>query len=147
MQENKENKFNFVYEKTTAEDREFIIELQIPRVYHGGIVNNIIEWTIDREKGMYLIDNDSPGSLVLDGIDGPKVDNFIYKNAINRISYRHEYKKLKYSLMIESYYVAPELLEEKQYVIDAMRTALITSITAFYGNCELVSDDWNAVEN
>ena len=74
-------KFNFVCEKIAEEDRKFIEAFQIYRVYHGGNVD-VSNWSCDKEKGMYFILNDSPLGLVLEGVDGPKVANFIYKNTI-----------------------------------------------------------------
>ena len=79
-------KFNFVYEKTTEEDRKFIESFQIHRVYHGGMVD-VVYWVYDKEKGMYFVDNDAPLGLVLEGVDGPQVANFIYKNIVNTIKY------------------------------------------------------------
>ena len=137
-----DSKFNFVYEDTTEEDKNFLEKFQILQVYHGGDVIIPRYWTADREKGMFLIDNDSPGPLVLDGIDGPEVCSFIYKNVVSKIYYRYDYENYKYSLMIEDYYVDTELIDEKQYVMDAMREALIERVKGIFGNCELVSDNY-----
>ena len=79
-------KFNFVYEKITEEDRKFIESFHINRVYHGGMVD-VVYWVYDKEKGMYFVDNDAPLGLVLEGVDGPQVANFIYKNIVNTIKY------------------------------------------------------------
>ena len=43
--------------------------------------------------------------------------------------------------MIEGYYVDSMLLDEKQYLVDAMREALIVAKRGRFGNCELVSDN------
>ena len=136
-----DSKFNFVYEDTTEEDKKFINKFQIYRQYHGGTIRVPDKMAVDREKGMFLVDNDYPGALVLDGIDGPEVCSFIYKNVASKIYYRHSYNNFKYSLMIEDYYVDTELRDEKQYVMDAMREALIERVKGIFGNCELVSDN------
>ena len=91
---------------------------------------------------MFLAYNDCPRALVLDGIDGPDVCSFIYKNVVSEIYYRYDYENYKYSLMIEDYYVDTELRDEEQYVMDAMREALIERVKGMYGNCELVSDNY-----
>jgi hypothetical protein len=43
--------------------------------------------------------------------------------------------------MIEDYYVNRELRDEEQYVMDAMREALIEDLRGLYGSCKLVSDN------
>ena len=136
-----ESKFNFVFEDITEEEKKFINKFQISRQYHGGHIRVPGKMVVDREKGMFLAYNDSPRALVLDGIDGPDVCNFIYKNVVSKIYYRYDYENYKYSLMIEDYYVDTELIDEKQYVMDAMREALIERVKGMYGNCELVSDN------
>ena len=60
-----DSKFNFVFEETTEEDKKFIRKFHLSKVYHLGPVYNLGEWTADRDKGMFLIYNASPGSLVL----------------------------------------------------------------------------------
>ena len=71
-------KFNFVCEKIAEKDRKFIESFHIRRVYHGGMVQ-VVYWAFDKEKEMYLVINDSPLGLVLDGVNGPKVANFFIK--------------------------------------------------------------------
>ena len=116
-------KFNFVYEKTTEEDRKFIESFQIHRVYHGGMVD-VVYWVYDKEKGMYFVDNDAPLGLVLEGVDGPQVANFIYKNIVNTIKY--DYYEDKFVLYVEykEFRVDEVLKKEEEYVIEAMRNAL-----------------------
>ena len=116
-------KFNFVYEKTTEEDRKFIESFQIHRVYHGGMVD-VVYWVYDKEKGMYFVDNDAPLGLVLEGVDGPQVANFIYKNIVNTIKY--DYYEDKFVLYVEykEFRVDEVLKGEEEYVIEAMRKAL-----------------------
>ena len=116
-------KFNFVYEKTTDEDRKFIESFQIHRVYHGGMVD-VVYWVYDKEKGMYFVDNDAPLGLVLEGVDGPQVANFIYKNIVNTIKY--DYYEDKFVLYVEykEFRVDEVLKKEEEYVIEAMRNAL-----------------------
>ena len=67
--------------------------------------------------------------------------SFIYKNVVSEIYYRYDYENYKYSLMIEKYYVDIELRDEEQYVMEAMREALIERAKGGYGNCKLVSDN------
>ncbi|MCR5837079.1 MAG: hypothetical protein K6G88_11280 [Lachnospiraceae bacterium] len=138
-----DSKFNFVFEGLNEEDEKFLEKIKIIRVYHGGEARMPRHWTADREKGMFLIYNDSPGSLVLDGINGPDVNSFIYKNVVSEIHYRYEYdnSNSNYSLMIEKYYVNRELRDEEQYVMDAMRKALIEDLRGLHGSCKLVSDN------
>ena len=116
-------KFNFVYEKTTDEDRKFIESFQIHRVYHGGNVD-VPYWACDKGKGMYFVDNDAPLGLVLEGVDGPQVANFIYKNIVNTIKY--DYYEDKFVLYVEykEFRVDEVLKKEEEYVIEAMRNAL-----------------------
>ncbi|MBC5668416.1 MULTISPECIES: hypothetical protein [Eubacterium] len=116
-------KFNFVYEKITEEDRKFIESFHINRVYHGGMVD-VVYWVYDKEKGMYFVDNDAPLGLVLEGVDGPQVANFIYKNIVNTIKY--DYYEDKFVLYVEykEFRVDEVLKKEEEYVIEAMRNAL-----------------------
>ena len=116
-------KFNFVYEETTEEDRKFIESFQIHRGYHGGMVD-VVYWVYDKEKGMYFVDNDAPLGLVLEGVDGPQVANFIYKNIVNTIKY--DYYEDKFVLYVEykEFRVDEVLKKEEEYVIEAMRNAL-----------------------
>ena len=116
-------KFNFVYEKITEEDRKFIESFQIYRVYHGGMVD-VVYWVYDKEKGMYFVDNDAPLGLVLEGVNGPQVANFIYKNIVNTVKY--DYYEDKFVLYVEykEFRVDEVLKGEEEYVIEAMRKAL-----------------------
>ena len=122
-------KFNFVYEKITEEDRKFIESFHINRVYHGGMVD-VVYWVYDKEKGMYFVDNDAPLGLVLEGVDGPQVANFIYKNIVNTIKY--DYYEDKFVLYVEykEFRVDKRLKDEEEYVVEAMRKAL----EVFWGN-------------
>ena len=116
-------KFNFVYEETTEEDRKFIESFQIEKEYHSGMVD-VMYWACDKEKGMYFVDNDAPLGLVLEGVDGPQVANFIYKNIVNTIKY--DYYEDKFVLYVEykEFRVDEVLKKEEEYVIEAMRNAL-----------------------
>ena len=116
-------KFNFVYEKTTEEDRKFIESFQIHRVYHGGMVD-VVFWVYDKEKGMYFILNDAPLGLVLEGVDGPKVANFIYKNIVNTIKYDYHSDRFVLSIEYKEIRVDKRLKDEGEYVVEAMRKAL-----------------------
>lgn len=116
-------KFNFVYEKTTEEDRKFIESFQIHRVYHGGMVD-VVYWVYDKEKGMYFVDNDAPLGLVLEGVDGPQVANFIYKNIVNTIKYVYHSDRFVLSIEYKGFMVDERLKDEEEYVIEAMKNAL-----------------------
>ena len=80
-----ENNFNFVYEKATEDDEKLVRKLRVKKRYNAGYINYLREIAVDRDKGMFLFPNDGPGSLVLEGIKGPEVDTFIYKNCVNEI--------------------------------------------------------------
>lgn len=116
-------KFNFVYEKITEEDRKFIESFHINRVYHGGMVD-VVYWVYDKEKGMYFVDNDAPLGLVLEGVDGPQVANFIYKNIVNTIKYVYHSDRFVLSIEYKGFMVDERLKDEEEYVIEAMKNAL-----------------------
>ena len=122
-------KFNFVCEKIAEEDRKFIESFHIRRVYHGGMVQ-VVYWAFDKEKEMYLVINDSPLGLVLDGVNGPKVANFIYKNIINTIKYDYHSDRFVLSIEYKEFRVDKRLKDEEEYVVEAMRKAL----EVFWGN-------------
>ncbi|WP_147365755.1 MULTISPECIES: hypothetical protein [unclassified Eubacterium (in: firmicutes)] len=116
-------KFNFVCEKIAEEDRKFIESFHIRRVYHGGMVQ-VVYWAFDKEKEMYLVINDSPLGLVLDGVNGPKVANFIYKNIVNTIKYVYHSDRFVLSIEYKGFMVDERLKDEEEYVIEAMKNAL-----------------------
>ena len=126
-------KFNFVYEKTTEEDRKFIESFQIHRVYHGGMVD-VVYWVYDKEKGMYFVDNDAPLGLVLEGVDGPQVANFIYKNIVNTIKYDYYVNRFVLSIEYKGFMIDERLKNEEKYVIGAMRNALEVFLSNTFKN-------------
>ncbi|WP_147365761.1 hypothetical protein [Eubacterium sp. AF15-50] len=126
-------KFNFVYEKTTEEDRKFIESFQIEKEYHSGMVD-VMYWACDKEKGMYFILNDSPLGLVLEGVDGPKVANFIYKNIINTIKYDYHSDRFVHSIEYKEFRVDKKLKDEEEYVVEAMRKALEVFWGSFFND-------------
>ena len=126
-------KFNFVYEKTTEEDRKFIESFQIEKEYHSGMVD-VMYWACDKEKGMYFILNDSPLGLVLEGVDGPKVANFIYKNIVNTIKYNYHSDRFVHSIEYKEFRVDKRLKDEEEYVVEAMRKALEVFWGSFFND-------------
>lgn len=116
-------KFNFVYEETTEEDRKFIESFQIEKEYHSGMVD-VMYWACDKEKGMYFILNDAPLGLVLEGVNGPRVANFIYKNIVNTIKYNYHSDRFILSIEYKEFRVDKRLKDEGEYVVEAMRKAL-----------------------
>ena len=126
-------KFNFVYEKTTEEDRKFIESFQIEKEYHSGMVD-VMYWACDKEKGMYFILNDSPLGLVLEGVDGPKVANFIYKNIVNTIKYNYHSDRFVHSIEYKEFRVDKKLKDEEEYVVEAMRKALEVFWGSFFND-------------
>ena len=116
-------KFNFVYEKTTEEDRKFIESFQIEKEYHSGMVD-VMYWACDKEKGMYFILNDASLGLVLEGVNGPRVANFIYKNIVNTIKYNYHSDRFVHSIEYKEFRVDKRLKDEGEYVVEAMRKAL-----------------------
>ena len=116
-------KFNFVYEETTEEDRKFIESFQIEKEYHSGMVD-VMYWACDKEKGMYFILNDAPLGLVLEGVNGPRVANFIYKNIVNTIKYNYHSDRFILSIEYKGFMVDERLKDEEEYVIEAMKNAL-----------------------
>ena len=116
-------KFNFVYEKTTEEDRKFIESFQIEKEYHSGMVD-VMYWACDKEKGMYFILNDASLGLVLEGVNGPRVANFIYKNIVNTIKYNYHSDRFVHSIEYKEFRVDKKLKDEEEYVVEAMRKAL-----------------------
>ncbi len=116
-------KFNFVYEETTEEDRKFIESFQIEKEYHSGMVD-VMYWACDKEKGMYFILNDAPLGLVLEGVNGPRVANFIYKNIVNTIKYNYHSDRFILSIEYKEFRVDKRLKDEGEYVIEAMKNAL-----------------------
>ena len=124
-------KFNFVYEKITEEDRKFIESFHINRVYHGGMVD-VVYWVYDKEKGMYFVDNDAPLGLVLEGVNGPQVANFIYKNIVNTIKYDYYVDRFVLSIEYKGFRVDERLKDEEKYVIEAMRNALEVYFGSFF---------------
>ncbi|RHR76839.1 hypothetical protein DWW50_11300 [Eubacterium sp. AF15-50] len=122
-------KFNFVYEKTTEEDRKFIESFQIEKEYHSGMVD-VMYWACDKEKGMYFILNDASLGLVLEGVNGPRVANFIYKNIVNTIKYNYHSDRFVHSIEYKEFRVDKRLKDEEEYVVEAMRKAL----EVFWGN-------------
>ena len=83
---------------------------------------------------MYFILNDSPLGLVLEGVNGPRVANFIYKNIVNTIKY--DYYEDKFVLYVEyKEFRADEVLKgEEEYVIQAMRNALEVFLSNTFKN-------------
>ena len=116
-------KFNFVYEETTEEEIKFIESFQIEKEYHSGIVD-VMYWACDKEKGMYFILNDAPLGLVLEGVNGPRVANFIYKNIVNTIKYNYHSDRFILSIEYKEFRVDKRLKDEGEYVVEAMRKAL-----------------------
>ena len=116
-------KINFVYEETTEEDRKFIESFQIEKEYHSGMVD-VMYWACDKEKGMYFILNDAPLGLVLEGVNGPRVANFIYKNIVNTIKYNYHSDRFILSIEYKEFRVDKRLKDEGEYVVEAMRKAL-----------------------
>ena len=126
-------KFNFVYEKTTEEDRKFIESFQIEKEYHSGMVD-VMYWACDKEKGMYFILNDSPLGLVLEGVNGPRVANFIYKNIVNTIKYNYHSDRFVHSIEYKEFRVDKKLKDEEEYVVEAMRKALEVFWGSFFND-------------
>ena len=126
-------KFNFVYEKTTEEDRKFIESFQIEKEYHSGMVD-VMYWACDKEKGMYFILNDSPLGLVLEGVNGPRVANFIYKNIVNTIKYNYHSDRFVHSIEYKEFRVDKRLKDEEEYVVEAMRKALEVFWGSFFND-------------
>ncbi len=124
-------KFNFVCEKIAEEDRKFIESFHINRVYHGGMVD-VVYWVYDKEKGMYFVDNDAPLGLVLEGVDGPQVANFIYKNIVNTVKYDYYVDRFVLSIEYKEFRVDERLKDEEKYVIEAMRNALEVYFGSFF---------------
>ena len=116
-------KFNFVYEETTEEEIKFIESFQIEKEYHSGMVD-VMYWACDKEKGMYFILNDAPLGLVLEGVNGPRVANFIYKNIVNTIKYNYHSDRFILSIEYKEFRVDKRLKDEGEYVVEAMRKAL-----------------------
>ena len=134
-------KFNFVYEKTTEEDRKFIESFQIHRVYHGGMVD-VVYWVYDKEKGMYFILNDAPLGLVLEGVNGPRVANFIYKNIVNTIKYVYHSDRFVLSIEYKGFMVDERLKDEEEYVIEAMKNALEIFLGKIFKNRKIETVNW-----
>lgn len=130
-------KFNFVYEKTTEEDRKFIESFQIEKEYHSGMVD-VMYWACDKEKGMYFILNDAPLGLVLEGVNGPRVANFIYKNIVNTIKYNYHSDRFILSIEYKEFRVDKRLKDEGEYVVEAMRKALEVFWGSFFENRKMM---------
>ncbi|MBC5668419.1 hypothetical protein H8S00_10520 [Eubacterium sp. BX4] len=126
-------KFNFVYEKTTEEDRKFIESFQIEKEYHSGMVD-VMYWACDKEKGMYFILNDASLGLVLEGVNGPRVANFIYKNIVNTIKYNYHSDRFVHSIEYKEFRVDKKLKDEEEYVVEAMRKALEVFWGSFFND-------------
>ena len=126
-------KFNFVYEKTTEEDRKFIESFQIEKEYHSGMVD-VMYWACDKEKGMYFILNDASLGLVLEGVNGPRVANFIYKNIVNTIKYNYHSDRFVHSIEYKEFRVDKRLKDEEEYVVEAMRKALEVFWGSFFND-------------
>ena len=126
-------KFNFVYEKTTEEDRKFIESFQIEKEYHSGMVD-VMYWACDKEKGMYFILNDASLGLVLEGVNGPRVANFIYKNIVNTIKYNYHSDRFVLSIEYKEFRVDKKLKDEEEYVVEAMRKALEVFWGSFFND-------------
>ena len=126
-------KFNFVYEETTEEDRKFIESFQIEKEYHSGMVD-VMYWACDKEKGMYFILNDAPLGLVLEGVNGPRVANFIYKNIVNTIKYDYCVNRFVLSIEYKGFMIDERLKNEEKYVIGAMRNALEVFLSNTFKN-------------
>ena len=130
-------KFNFVYEETTEEDRKFIESFQIEKEYHSGMVD-VMYWACDKEKGMYFILNDAPLGLVLEGVNGPRVANFIYKNIVNTIKYNYHSDRFILSIEYKEFRVDKRLKDEGEYVVEAMRKALEVFWGSFFENRKMM---------
>ena len=130
-------KFNFVYEETTEEDRKFIESFQIEKEYHSGMVD-VMYWACDKEKGMYFILNDAPLGLVLEGVNGPRVANFIYKNIVNTIKYNYHSDRFILSIEYKEFRVDKWLKDEGEYVVEAMRKALEVFWGSFFENRKMM---------
>ena len=126
-------KFNFVYEKTTEEDRKFIESFQIEKEYHSGMVD-VMYWACDKEKGMYFILNDASLGLVLEGVNGPRVANFIYQNIVNTIKYNYHSDRFVHSIEYKEFRVDKKLKDEEEYVVEAMRKALEVFWGSFFND-------------
>ena len=126
-------KLNFVYEKTTEEDRKFIESFQIEKEYHSGMVD-VMYWACDKEKGMYFILNDASLGLVLEGVNGPRVANFIYKNIVNTIKYNYHSDRFVHSIEYKEFRVDKKLKDEEEYVVEAMRKALEVFWGSFFND-------------
>ena len=122
-----EKKFNFVYERRTDEDNEFIKSLNIISEYHHDDITRFSQhWVTDREKVMYLIYNDAPNALINEGVTGGECVNFIYKNKVNLVEYDNDYdwnNKIEY-IKILRVDINKNLLNEKDYVLEAIREAI-----------------------
>ena len=124
-----EKKFNFVYERRTDEDNEFIKSLNIISEYHHDEITRFSRnWVIDREKGMYLIYNDAPNALIHEGVKGGPCVNFIYKNKVSLIEYKRDFdwnNKVEY-IKVLKVEMSRSLISEKEYVLEAIRKAIIS---------------------
>ena len=122
-----EKKFNFVYERRTDEDNEFIKSFKIYGEYHYiDITRFSQDWVTDREKGMYLIYNDAPNALINEGVTGGIVTNFIYRNRVNWIEYERNYdsnNNIKYIKFLKVE-MDKNLVYEKEYVLKAIKEAI-----------------------
>ena len=134
-------KFNFVYEKTTEEDRKFIESFQIEKEYHSGMVD-VMYWACDKEKGMYFILNDASLGLVLEGVNGPRVANFIYKNIVNTIKYNYHSDRFVHSIEYKEFRVDKKLKDEEEYVVEAMRKALEVFWGSFFNDRKMKVLNW-----
>ena len=130
-------KFNFVYEETTEEYRKFIESFQIEKEYHSGMVD-VMYWSCDKEKGMYFILNDAPLGLVLEGVNGPRVANFIYKNIVNTIKYNYHSDRFVLSIEYKEFRVDKRLKDEEEYVVEAMRKALEVFWGSFFNDRKMM---------
>mgnify|MGYP004477860633 CR=1 FL=1 len=92
-------------------------------MYHSGNVGALY-WAYDKEREMYFILNDSPLGLVLEGVNGPRVANFIYKNIVNTIKYDYHSDRFVLSIEYKGFMVNERLKDEEEYVIEAMKNAL-----------------------
>ena len=122
-----ERKFNFVYERRTQEDNEFIKTFKIYGEYHYIDITRLsYMWTVDRTNDMYLIYNDAPNVLILEGVTGGMVTNFIYKNKVNWIEYERNYdsnNNIKYIKFLKVE-MDKNLVYEKEYVLKAIKEAI-----------------------
>ena len=81
---------------------------------------------------MYFVDNDAPLGLVLEGVNGPQVANFIYKNIVNTIKYDYYVDRFVLSIEYKGFRVDERLKDEEKYVIEAMRNALEVYFGSFF---------------